>query len=358
MFRCGACGKCFSVLRLLRLHISHNHQDMLFTCRVCGRGFEKETVLNRHAWIHLNLKPVKCNVCDKSFRRPTHLKLHMRTHTGDKPYTCAICNKGFTDSSNMKRHLRTHNGERCKCRVCCKEYKNVDSLTTHMRCHEKCYQCTICEKTFYTPEDVQTHYEKVHIEPDQDLENPNDEIDCSLNFTRTRYVRAEGILDSSTLVAAEGLSALGDSTSEQMVEVPTNTVIEEIIDHTDSLPDEMVQNETLTVDENGDVVVGKKSSEVRKVKVPNRKRAADDVENRLYNCGYCGRGFTTAYHMAVHARRHLGQTSFKCRFCGKGFVESSNLRRHVRTHTGERPFKCTMCDRAFKVNWVCFDVWR
>ena len=143
-----------------------------------------------------------------------------------------------------------------------------------------------------------------------------------------------------------------------MVEVPTNTVIEEIIDHTDSLPDEMVQNETLTVDENGDVVVGKKSSEVRKVKVPNRKRAADDVENRLYNCGYCGRGFTTAYHMAVHARRHLGQTSFKCRFCGKGFVESSNLRRHVRTHTGERPFKCTMCDRAFKVNWVCLTVWR
>ncbi|KAH0618820.1 hypothetical protein JD844_018310 [Phrynosoma platyrhinos] len=99
-------------------------------------------------------------------------------------------------------------------------------------------------------------------------------------------------------------------------------------------------------------------------KGPNR-------HGRGYRCEHngCGRFFTTAHHLKLHARIHRDDCPYRCNFpsCGKIFstgekpfrcpfegcgrcFTTSNIRKiHIRTHTGERPYMCPEphCGRGF-----------
>ena len=160
---CRECGKTFGSYKLLNLHMRIHHDMWIFNCNVCGMGFDKQSTYQRHLYSHQENKPFKCEICGKTFSSPGHLVIHNRSHTGFKPYPCNTCGKMFSDTSNLRRHEMTHDEQRAACKVCGKDYKNLNSLTTHMRSHDKCFKCALCNRTFYTPDDVSKHYQ-VHTE--------------------------------------------------------------------------------------------------------------------------------------------------------------------------------------------------
>uniref|UniRef100_A0A8C3V8N9 C2H2-type domain-containing protein n=1 Tax=Catharus ustulatus TaxID=91951 RepID=A0A8C3V8N9_CATUS len=67
-----------------------------------------------------------------------------------------------------------------------------------------------------------------------------------------------------------------------------------------------------------------------------------------YECGKCGKGFTTISHLLQHQVIHTGERPYTCLECGKSFGNSFHLRTHQRIHTGERPYECPVCGKRFK----------
>ncbi|XP_026992366.2 zinc finger protein 143a isoform X2 [Tachysurus fulvidraco] len=84
------------------------------------------------------------------------------------------------------------------------------------------------------------------------------------------------------------------------------------------------------------------------------RRSAQQLEEKSFQCSYegCGKLYTTAYHLKVHARVHTGDKPYCCDKpgCEKKFATGHGLKNHMRTHTGEKPYGCTeaSCKKAFK----------
>ena len=69
-----------------------------------------------------------------------------------------------------------------------------------------------------------------------------------------------------------------------------------------------------------------------------------------YECGKCGRVFTSLIYLARHIKRvcpDMSLRKWKCDQCDKAFRHPFGLQQHIFTHTGERPFKCEQCSKAF-----------
>ena len=47
-------------------------------------------------------KLITCSICGKNWSTITQLQIHMRVHTGEKPFKCTTCAKGFKQKGQLK----------------------------------------------------------------------------------------------------------------------------------------------------------------------------------------------------------------------------------------------------------------
>ena len=108
--KCDICGKAFSIISKLKIHMKHHNGIEDFECNYCGKGFVDNKTLKRHFQaVHQRLKNHKCDICDKSFAEKANLRKHIKSvHEGIKDKECLHCGKKFSHGGNLNKHIKSN----------------------------------------------------------------------------------------------------------------------------------------------------------------------------------------------------------------------------------------------------------
>ncbi|KAK3600951.1 hypothetical protein CHS0354_004159 [Potamilus streckersoni] len=169
----------------------------LYPCKYCDESFQNYRALKGHIRTHLGLSPYKCKHCNYSSADKSTLIRHLRTHNGERPFQCLICEFAFTTKANCERHVRkkhlkharddiekaigynkyvldtTNNTENFAspdtvCKFCNVDFKFFRTLKHHLRthssCHQKPFQCQVCDYSFSTKVNCVRHIQKQHLD--------------------------------------------------------------------------------------------------------------------------------------------------------------------------------------------------
>ncbi|XP_061750437.1 putative mediator of RNA polymerase II transcription subunit 26 [Nerophis ophidion] len=159
--QCGQCGRVLSspavLVSHLNLHIGHRP----FSCRICRKDFPDARGLRRHSWVHADHRIHVCQQCGKGFVYSYGLTKHLQmVHRKIKPFVCQICDKAFFTKNDVEDHIRIHTGEKpFQCHLCGKRFVKNLELKMHVKWHngEKRHWCPYCGKGFFDYNNLKRH---------------------------------------------------------------------------------------------------------------------------------------------------------------------------------------------------------
>lgn len=109
---CEICMSAFKTKEGLRGH-SKLHEEKFMFCDFCDAKFKVKHQLRCHMdAIHLGKRDHTCHLCGKSFSRVGTLRVHLKGHLEEKKIQCEYCGFKAMNNGKMIRHMKTHTGER------------------------------------------------------------------------------------------------------------------------------------------------------------------------------------------------------------------------------------------------------
>ncbi|CAH0598616.1 unnamed protein product [Chrysodeixis includens] len=167
---CNTCGRCFTSVDKLRSHEKHHKTK---PCELCNKVFVTQEHYESHIQRHSDkLKLIKqktvqtCSFCEKECSNDNELSLHVnKVHLQIKPYSCDMCERQFYTENNLKNHKKIHSmGPKEACEFCNKILKSRKQLVIHVRKHigVKPFCCQVCGQGFYSTFKAREHMKVYH----------------------------------------------------------------------------------------------------------------------------------------------------------------------------------------------------
>ena len=195
--KCLKCGKTFTTVGYLRVHIknvhaeNHSNNDLDVSGKVIKTEMKQE-ILNYFGNEHVTSLEIQsekvnslsipsmdrnihlCTRCNTTFEQSWDLNYHIATFKHlpriKKKYPCEQCPKIFPKNRELERHTNAvHEDLRqdCKCDICGKWYTKLSSLENHIyiihktEINEIFVKCKFCDKTI-SKRNLSTHIKTVH----------------------------------------------------------------------------------------------------------------------------------------------------------------------------------------------------
>lgn len=205
----------------------------------------------------------------------------------------ADCNQHFTNGQLLKYHKKCHGTDGLIiCPECLSnEFKNFMTLHTHLwRTHKvdmDLYACNLCD--FKTPilSRLKNFHEKIHSdEKNFKCSFPN----CEKRFKNSKQLKNHFVIHKKK-------------------------------------KKEKVETANL------------------KVKVTPEKPSIDENLSKRFQCGDCGKGFSSDSGLYIHSMEHKNDPKkFKCDRCDYSTNDHNSFRRHKSQHSNIHQYKCPTCD--------------
>ncbi|KAH8266197.1 hypothetical protein KR038_008908, partial [Drosophila bunnanda] len=290
-YPCNICGKGFHINSALKNHLLRHAGIKNYVCPYCGVGKTTRQEWSKHLLTHTQEKQFKCHICDHATHTKRALDSHVKiVHEKIRNFACQYCGKTFGKSHACKIHEMTHTGEkRCECKVCGKKFLYTESLTKHLKIHEKSVERAL----------------ETYRQRQGDCEPGDVQVDA----------------DQLLKVCAESVATIPkDPRRVERVDLSqlAGTVVNPI--PTVQLPPSEAPVRTKFVQKEG-----------------------------MHLCPGCSQGFNNLGNMKRHYKSvHEKVKDFECRFCARRFANSQSLKQHEWIHTGEKPYECKVCSTHFR----------
>lgn len=105
-FKCSACNRVFNAYDTFRKHRRDFHDGQ--SQMVNGRHtITAEVIHGEDESSKKRKNKFTCTTCGKSFSELRHLKMHMNLHTGERPYACQQCSAIYFHRNSLYQHRRS-----------------------------------------------------------------------------------------------------------------------------------------------------------------------------------------------------------------------------------------------------------
>ena len=155
--QCTRCGRRFSRLSFLRLHLQAHESVENYSAVQSGDGADKSGGGVRS-------EPMLCSQCGQKVDGAKKLRVHMLRHAGIRPHQCTMCDKSFFVAAQLSQHVSVvHKGNRFICDQCGHEANSKSALKLHSRSvHpvpgiEPSFPCSLCSRRFWSKAALQRH---------------------------------------------------------------------------------------------------------------------------------------------------------------------------------------------------------
>ncbi|KAH8302706.1 hypothetical protein KR044_009784, partial [Drosophila immigrans] len=297
-YPCNICGKGFHINSALKNHLLRHAGIKNYVCPYCGVGKTTRQEWSKHLLTHTQEKMFKCQVCEHATHTKRALDNHVKiVHEKVRNYACQYCGKTFGKSHACKIHEMTHTGEkRCECKVCGKQFLYTESLTKHLKIHEKSAERAL-----------ETYRQR----------QPN----CDAHAADQLLLK----------VCAESVATIPrDPRRVQRVDIAqlAGTVVN---------PVPTVQAAVATPKEGLHCCPGCSQGFNN---LGNMKRHYKSVHEKVkdFECRFCARRFANSQSLKQHEWIHTGEKPYACKTCGTHFRQEAALIRHQKVHD-EKPAK-------------------
>ncbi|XP_070497893.1 zinc finger protein 60-like [Chironomus tepperi] len=160
LFNCEICNLKFFRSNILKKHMKKKHPDgqiEQFECDYDGKIFKTKKEFYNHMTCHLPL--VECQICHKMLKYRS-INDHMKeVHATDKKFHCKVCDKQFKSIQLLSSHEKIQN-KKYKCEICNKIVSSKNQLNQHKKYYHEnpeSFECEICGKKFCQKSNLKSH---------------------------------------------------------------------------------------------------------------------------------------------------------------------------------------------------------